>query len=98
LLPIVPQRALGRYADFGPAILPEFLAGADVGLKWWNFFQVSISGSAVVLEQLQPMEAPETLDDAAELIQKYLHTCIDNRANYVDCSSFGGNVQIATVT
>jgi hypothetical protein len=56
------------------------------------------SGSAVVLEQLQPMEAPETLDDAAELIQKYLQTCIDNRANYVDCSSFGGNVQIATVT
>jgi len=26
-----------RYADFGSASLPEFLAGADVGLKWRNF-------------------------------------------------------------
>jgi hypothetical protein len=56
------------------------------------------SGSDVILQQFQPMEAPESLEEAGELIRRYIQVCIDNRNKYADCATFGGRVQVATVT
>jgi hypothetical protein len=56
------------------------------------------SGSAVILNQLQPIMAPESLEEAAELIRKYIQACVDNRNNYADCATFGGQVHVATIT
>jgi hypothetical protein len=58
----------------------------------------AFSGSAVVLKQFEPIMAPETLEEAAELIRQYIQACIDNRNNYADCAAFGGRVQVATIT
>jgi hypothetical protein len=44
------------------------------------------------------MMAPESLQEAAELVQKYVQSCVDNRTKYADYSTFGGRVHVATIT
>jgi hypothetical protein len=56
------------------------------------------SGSEVILEQFQPMTTPESLQEAADLIRKYIQACIDSRSKYSDCMTIGGQVHVATVT
>jgi hypothetical protein len=56
------------------------------------------SGSDVILKQFEPIAAPESLQEAAELIRRYIQTCAENRCNYGDCATIGGRVHVATVT
>jgi hypothetical protein len=57
-----------------------------------------LTGSDVILQQFQPMVAPESLQEAAELIRRYIQACVDNRSNHADCATIGGRVHVATVT
>lgn len=56
------------------------------------------SGSDVILQKSQPMGEPNSLAEAANLIQRYIQECVDNRNNFSDCSTIGGHVHVATIT
>jgi hypothetical protein len=73
-----------------PPFMDEIIESPD------NF--AVFSGSDTVLQKFQPMAAPETLQEAAELIRNYIQACVDNRSNYADCATIGGRVHVATVT
>jgi hypothetical protein len=56
------------------------------------------SGSDVILQKSQPLGEPNSLEEAANLIQRYIQSCVDNRDNFSDCSTIGGHVHVATLT
>ncbi len=55
------------------------------------------SGSAVVLQQFEPLVAPENLEEAVELVRKYIQACVANTTDPY-CASIGGHVHVARVT
>jgi hypothetical protein len=57
------------------------------------------SGSESVLNDFKDdLRAPASLDDATNLVRRYIRSCVDNRNRYADCVNFGGRVHVAVVT
>ncbi len=76
-----------------PPVLVEVLESPKV-------FKI-VSGSIAVHDAMVDagvMVPPVTLADGAELIRRYVQTCVDNNGSCHECSDIGGHVHVATVT